>query len=48
VDAEFDKLTPELAKQLEDHAAATGTQFRMNRSLHRESHLQDIEALLEK
>lgn len=46
VDAELDRLTPELVKQLEDHAAATETQFRMNRSLHREGHLKDIEALL--
>ena len=46
VDAELDTLTPELVKQMEEHAAATETQFRMNRSLHRDSHLDDIEALL--
>ena len=46
VDAEFDTLTPDLVKQLEEHAAATATQFRMNRALHRNSHLDDIEALL--
>lgn len=46
VDAEFDALTADLTKQLEEHAAATGTQFRMNRSLHRDAHLSDIEALL--
>lgn len=46
VDAEFDALTPELTKQLEEHAAATETQFRMNRSLHRNAHLDDIKALL--
>lgn len=46
VDAEFDTLTPDFAKQLEEHAAATETQFRMNRSLHRNAHLDDIEALL--
>jgi hypothetical protein len=46
VDTEFDTLTPGLVKQLEEHAAATGTQFRMNRSLHRNAHLDDIEALL--
>ena len=46
VDAEFDTLTPELVKQLEEHAAATETQFRMNRSLHRNAHLDDIQALL--
>lgn len=48
VDAALDKLTPEWVKQIEDHAAATQTQFRMNRSLHREGHIRDIEALLEK
>lgn len=46
VDAEFDTLTPDLVKQLEEHAAATETQFRMNRSLHRNAHLDDIEVLL--
>ena len=48
VDAEFVKLTPELTRQLEKHAATTETQFRMNRSLHRNAHLDDIEALLNK
>jgi hypothetical protein len=48
VDSELDKLTPELVKQLEEHAAATETQFRMNRSLHRNGHLNDIEAALAK
>lgn len=47
-DAELAKLTPELVKQIEEHAAATDTQFRMNRSLHRDGHLNDIEALLNK
>ena len=46
VDAELETLTPELTKQMEEHAAATETQFRMNRSLHRNDHLDDIEALL--
>jgi hypothetical protein len=46
VDAELDALTADLTKQLEEHAAATETQFRMNRSLHRDAHLDDIEALL--
>lgn len=45
-DAELGKLTAEEVKQLEEHAAATDTQFRMNRSLHRDGHLNDIEALL--
>jgi hypothetical protein len=45
-DAELARLTAEEVKQLEEHAAATDTQFRMNRSLHRNGHLDDIEALL--
>jgi hypothetical protein len=48
VDAEMGTLTPEFVKQIEEHATATETQFRMNRSLHREGHLNDIEALLNK
>jgi DinB family protein len=46
-DAELATLTPDLVKQIEEHAQATGTQFRMNRSLHRNDHLKDIEALLQ-
>jgi DinB superfamily len=46
VDAELDALTADQTKQLEEHAAATDSQFRMNRSLHRNGHLNDIEALL--
>jgi hypothetical protein len=46
IDAELDMLTADFVKQLEEHAQTTGTQFRMNRSLHRESHIKDIEALL--
>lgn len=45
-DAELAKLTAEEVKRMEEHAAATDTQFRMNRSLHRDGHLNDIEALL--
>lgn len=45
-DAELAKLTAEEVKRMEEHAAATDTQFRMNRSLHRSGHLNDIEALL--
>ena len=48
VDAELDTLTPDLVRQLEEHAAATETQFLMNRSLHRDGHLDDIEALMNK
>lgn len=46
IDAELDTLTPEFVKQLEEHAEAASTQFRMNRSLHRDGHLADIEVLL--
>lgn len=46
VDAELEALTPETVKEMEEHAKTTDTQFRMNRSLHREGHLNDIEALL--
>jgi hypothetical protein len=47
VDAELAALTPDLVKQIEAHAEATSTQFRMNRSLHRNDHLKDIELLLQ-
>lgn len=46
LDSEFDALSEEFVKQLEEHAAVTNTQFRMNRSLHRNAHIDDIEALL--
>jgi len=46
VDAELAALTPDLVKQIEEHIAATSTQFRMDRSLHRNAHLDDIEMLL--
>ena len=46
IDSELDALTSDVVKQLEEHAAATETQFRMNRFLHRDGHLDDIEALL--
>ena len=48
IDAELDELSAERAAEIEAHAAATSTQFRMNRSLHRESHLKDIEGLLKR
>ena len=48
VDTELETLTPDLVKQIEEHAAATDTPFRMNRSLHRDGHLRDIEILLDK
>ena len=46
VDAEFETISDEFVKQIERHIEATSTQFRMNRSLHRDGHLSDIEALL--
>jgi hypothetical protein len=46
IDAELDTLTPDLVKQIEEHAEATSTPFRMNRSLHRDGHLDDIKSLL--
>ncbi len=45
-DAEFETLSDEFVKQIEAHIQATSTQFRMDRSLHRNGHLQDIELLL--
>ena len=47
IDRELESLTAEQVSQIEKHAAATETQFRMNRSLHRDGHLNDIEALLQ-
>ena len=46
IDKELEALTAEQVKEIEEHAAATETQFRMNRALHRGGHLNDIEALL--
>ena len=45
-DAALATITPELLQQIEAHVEATSTQFRMNRSLHRDDHLRDIEALI--
>lgn len=46
LDAELAALTPEFMKQIEEHITATSTQFRMNRSLHRNDHVRDIELLI--
>ncbi len=46
IDADLVALSPDFVKQIEEHVEATSTQFRMNRSLHRAGHLQDIEALI--
>jgi hypothetical protein len=48
VDAEFETLSDEFVKQIEQHIEATSTQFRMNRSLHRDGHLNDIEEVLQR
>jgi len=43
VDAELETITSDLMKQVEANAS---TQFRFNRALHRNGHLDDIDALL--
>jgi hypothetical protein len=43
LDAELETLTPEFMAQIE----AGGTHFRMNRALHRNDHLKDIELLVQ-
>ena len=48
IDSELEMLTADFTKNLEEHAAATNTQFRLNRSLHRNAHIDDIESLLKK
>jgi hypothetical protein len=48
LDATFETLSDDFVKQIEKHIETTGTQFRMNRALHRGDHVKDIEALLEK
>jgi hypothetical protein len=47
IDAELAALTPDLVQQIEEHCQATSTQFRLNRSLHRNDHLKDIELLMQ-
>lgn len=46
IDSELETLSGETTKKLEVHAEASNTQFRMNRSLHRNAHIDDIEAVL--
>lgn len=46
IDSELETLSSDFVKKLEEHAEASNTQFRMNRSLHRNAHIDDIEALL--
>ena len=47
LDAELAALTPDLVKRIKAHAQATSTPVRMNRALHRNDHLKDIELLLQ-
>ena len=42
VDAELEAITPDLIERIE----ATSNQFRFNRALHRNGHLDDVELLL--
>jgi uncharacterized damage-inducible protein DinB len=46
VDAEVEAATPEFFNQIEEFRSATPFHFRMNRSLHRNNHLDEIESLL--
>jgi DinB superfamily len=46
VDAQVETVTPELFKEIEEFRAAAPFHFRMNRSLHRNNHLDEIESLL--
>ncbi len=48
LDAEFETFSDDFVKQIEEHCAGTGTQFRMNRAQHHNEHIKDIEALLGK
>jgi hypothetical protein len=47
VDAEVETVTPGLITQIEGQIAATPFHFRLNRSLHRNNHLDDIESVLQ-
>ena len=46
VDAELETITPDLYEQIQKQSEATTTQFRFVRALHRNDHLNDIEALI--
>jgi hypothetical protein len=48
VDAELETLTPGWLKRIDRLVETEPFQFRPNRSLHRNDHLDDIEALLQK
>jgi hypothetical protein len=47
IDAKLATLTLEFVEQIEDYAEANSIQFRMNRALHRNAHLDDIELLFQ-
>jgi hypothetical protein len=46
VDAELENISPSLLERIEELLRTTPTQFRVNRSLHRNGHIDDIEMLL--
>jgi len=46
VDTELEMLTDELYKQIQEQLKVSPFQFRFNRALHRDAHLDDIEQLL--
>lgn len=45
-DAEIESVTPEFFEKIEQERAVHPFHFRMNRSLHRNGHLDDVESLL--
>jgi hypothetical protein len=46
LNAAFEALSSEEYEHIRSHAEQTGTQFRMNRSLHRDDHLAHLQAAL--
>ncbi|HSK89440.1 MAG TPA: maleylpyruvate isomerase N-terminal domain-containing protein [Anaerolineales bacterium] len=46
LDAELESLSSEFIEQIKEHSEATSSPFRMNRSLHRNDHVKDIESLI--
>lgn len=46
VDAELETITADLMEQVQEEVQANRMQFRFSRALHRNAHLDDIEALL--
>jgi len=48
VDAELETVTPEFFETIKQATEASGTVFRFSRAIHRNGHLDDIEALLKR